>query len=371
MCRGLTLIIVQKQFAEPAGTYVEGITSPRGPIWHSTGKSLTKECFPSAMAECSCRADDRHGDGLPYALKNTEVLVARNPCLHPGDLQKFKAVEHASLSHLVDCIVFPARGRRSPADMMSGGDLDGDKFLVCWDKDLIPSTLSQPAEYPTTEEPVKFRPITDDDRLVYVAEYTNASLGRVKNLYLDWVRVKGPMAPECQELNRLFSQCVDGIQIKIPPRLESIPVIPLDNQKFILDELHEAAAADIARGRLRETNLACAEFDIIELLVSRQDIAITEFELFKLTAKRCRRHGMCLGDFLSYFDMNSLTAEEKHWALSSTQQLQWAPSLILNALCTSKIVSENDIAHHELNSPRLRWKRTLPPKRSRKFRKSW
>ncbi|KAH7016267.1 RNA dependent RNA polymerase-domain-containing protein [Microdochium trichocladiopsis] len=306
--------------------------------------------------ECAVKVT-MDGDGLPYALKNTEVLVARNPCLHPGDMQKFRVVDHASLSHLVDCIVFPTRGRRSPADMMSGGDLDGDKFLVCWDKDLIPSTISQPAEYPATKEPVRFRPITDDDRLVYFAEYTNASLGRVKNLYLDWARVKGPMAPECQELNRLFSQCVDGMQIKIPPRLESIPVIPSDNQKFILDELHEVAAADIARGRLRETNLACAEFDIIELLVSRQDIAITEFELLKLTAKWCRRHGMCLGDFLPYFDMNSLTAEEKHWVLSSTQQLQWAPSLILNALCTSKIVSENDIAHHQLGTPRLRWKR--------------
>lgn len=28
----------------------------------------------------------RDGDGLPYALKNTEVLVTRNPFLHPGDL---------------------------------------------------------------------------------------------------------------------------------------------------------------------------------------------------------------------------------------------------------------------------------------------
>ena len=66
-------------------------------------------------------------DGVPKTIVGTEVLVTRNPCLHPGDLQKFKAVQYEELSHLVDCIVFPTQGQRPSADMMSGGDLDGDK----------------------------------------------------------------------------------------------------------------------------------------------------------------------------------------------------------------------------------------------------
>lgn len=66
-------------------------------------------------------------DGVPRTLTGTEVLVSRNPCLHPGDLQKFRVVEYPQLSHLVDCIVFPTRGKRPSADLMSGGDLDGDK----------------------------------------------------------------------------------------------------------------------------------------------------------------------------------------------------------------------------------------------------
>lgn len=65
-------------------------------------------------------------NGQPYTLKGMDVLVTRNPCLHPGDLQKFKAVERDELSHLVDCIIFPTRGARPAADLMSGGDLDGD-----------------------------------------------------------------------------------------------------------------------------------------------------------------------------------------------------------------------------------------------------
>ena len=65
--------------------------------------------------------------GLPQALTGMEILVTRNPCLHPGDLQKFRVVAKPELSHLTDCIVFPVQGRRPSSDMMSGGDLDGDK----------------------------------------------------------------------------------------------------------------------------------------------------------------------------------------------------------------------------------------------------
>ena len=67
------------------------------------------------------------GTGQARTLINTQVLVTRNPCLHPGDLQKFRAVDVPEFAHLVDCIVFPTRGNRPSADLMSGGDLDDDK----------------------------------------------------------------------------------------------------------------------------------------------------------------------------------------------------------------------------------------------------
>lgn len=75
------------------------------------------ECFVRVTME---------GDGQPRQLNGMEILVTRNPCLHPGDLQKFKAVARPELAHLIDCIVFPTRGKRPSADLMSGGDLDGD-----------------------------------------------------------------------------------------------------------------------------------------------------------------------------------------------------------------------------------------------------
>ena len=86
-------------------------------------------CDPTGLlkeGECAVCVT-MEGDGARRTIVNTEVLVTRNPCLHPGDLQKFRAVQHYRLAHLTDCIVFPTRGRRPSADLMSGGDLDGDK----------------------------------------------------------------------------------------------------------------------------------------------------------------------------------------------------------------------------------------------------
>lgn len=40
------------------------------------------------------------------------VVVAKNPCLHPGDVRVLTAVDVPSLHHMVDCVVFPQKGSR-------------------------------------------------------------------------------------------------------------------------------------------------------------------------------------------------------------------------------------------------------------------
>lgn len=76
--------------------------------------------------ECAIKVT-LEGDGQPHALDGMEVAVIRNPCLHPGDWQKLRVISRPELGHLTDCIVFSTRGKRPAADMMSGGDLDGDQ----------------------------------------------------------------------------------------------------------------------------------------------------------------------------------------------------------------------------------------------------
>ncbi|KAJ4289446.1 hypothetical protein N0V88_006926 [Collariella sp. IMI 366227] len=91
--------------------------------------------------------------------------------------------------------------------------MDGDRqpsALKGCEIDVIPATLSRPTQYPGVKEPLRFKPITDDDRLEYFARYTNASLGVIKNLYLDWARACG-----------LISE-------HIPQKLENAPLLAPD-----------------------------------------------------------------------------------------------------------------------------------------------
>ncbi|KAK1834909.1 RNA dependent RNA polymerase-domain-containing protein [Podospora conica] len=320
------------------------------------------------LREGECHVRITHeAKGIPATLKNCDVVVTRNPCLHPGDLQKFKAVQKDELSHLVDCIVFSTRGKRPAADLMSGGDLDGDTFFVSWDRDIVPSTVSEAAEYPGAKEPISFKPITDDDRLVYFAKYASSSLGRTKFLYLDWARVKGPMSPECQQLNRLYSMCVDGNRIRIPPNLESAPKPPPDSPPFILDELHEAAKKIVmdwqweSTGSLSQSDVQCGDYtpETIEVLLSRQDLLVSEFELVQLTWRWCRENCSSLEDFAHFFDFTLLNAEQKQWVMSQLPPTKLYQTLVQNSLCQSHLLEAGELGKSKLLSPAIRWKRVF------------
>ena len=71
-----------------------------------------------------------------------DVLITKNPCGHEGDIRPAKAIgknhpSYENLKHLVNVIVFPAKGARPLQNMMSGGDLDGDVYMIIWDQKIV------------------------------------------------------------------------------------------------------------------------------------------------------------------------------------------------------------------------------------------
>ncbi|KAG2377165.1 hypothetical protein LR48_Vigan06g155700 [Vigna angularis] len=172
-------------------------------------------------------SDDTDSYDLPKSyMVNGKVVVAKNPCLHPGDVRVLQAVDVPALYHMVDCVVFPQKGRRPHPNECSGSDLDGDIYFVCWDPELIPSRQIPPMDYtpsPTTE---LHRCVTIEDIQEYFTNYiVNDSLGIIANahtVYADRQPGKA-MSEECLKLATLFSTAVDfpktGVPAVIPREL--------------------------------------------------------------------------------------------------------------------------------------------------------
>lgn len=161
----------------------------------------------------------------PFIIEG-KVVVAKNPCLHPGDVRVLKAVDVPELYHMVDCVVFPQKGPRPHPNECSGSDLDGDIYFVCWDDELIPSRQIQPMDYtpaPTTELD---HVVTIEEVEEYFVNYmVNDSLGIIANAHTAFAdrEPSKAMSKPCIELAKLFSIAVDfpktGVPAIIPQHL--------------------------------------------------------------------------------------------------------------------------------------------------------
>ena len=109
------------------------------------------------------------------------MILARNPSLHPGDIRVVRAVDVQALRHLKDVVVVPQTGDRPIVNMCSGGDLDGDDYLVIWDKALLPHEWNHPPMDFTPAQKIPLgRPITPDDLTSFFVTYMkNDNLSRI------------------------------------------------------------------------------------------------------------------------------------------------------------------------------------------------
>ncbi|KAJ8087712.1 hypothetical protein PM082_006548 [Marasmius tenuissimus] len=305
-----------------------------------------------------------------------DVLVVRNPCLHPGDCLKLRAASYDKLSHLVDCIVFASVAKpekHAAPSMSSGGDLDGDKYFVCWDPDLVPSVVAESYDYPPNRERAS-RGVSRQDMANHFASYNNAGLARVAALHTRWVPAtpKGALSSQCQELNALHSQAVDGASVKIPDHLASPPPRPEGSEPFVLDALAEHAKAfaeqyaqsepvrnDLITTRDRNhTNTADLTQEdrerlLLNLLQSHQN-SVSEYELFTLAWSFTRKYRIPLDPFLAHFDFSAFTAQQKHAILSvlgTDLSIKVDERVVWNSLFRSDILSQRELYQRCLDHP--------------------
>ncbi|KIY74034.1 hypothetical protein CYLTODRAFT_484791 [Cylindrobasidium torrendii FP15055 ss-10] len=76
-------------------------------------------------------------DGFDCNVIKGPILITRHPCKLPSDIRKWEAVDCFALRDLKDVIVMSTQGERRAADYLSGGDYDGDKALMIWEKTIV------------------------------------------------------------------------------------------------------------------------------------------------------------------------------------------------------------------------------------------
>lgn len=133
-----------------------------------------------------------------------DVLITKNPCGHEGDIRPAKAIgkdhpAYPKLKHLVNVIVFSSKGERPMQNMMSGGDVDGDVYMVIWDKRIVQQAIKKdPFPKPSKTDNQKWKEeCTEEMRKdIGIAEsitayFSKDMLGQVANLHLNLAIQKG------------------------------------------------------------------------------------------------------------------------------------------------------------------------------------
>lgn len=162
------------------------------------------------------------------------------------------------------------------------------------------------------------------------------------------------MSSQCQELNALHSQSVDGARIKIPDRLLTPPE---GDQPYIIDLL-AAAAEDFATRFLESRPLLEADADIrpteqnkmlILSLIRSQQSALSEYEIFQMAYSAARRCSIDFRPYLAHLDLGAFSAQQKY-ALSSALSLTAEDDpYIWNSLIRSDILQPRDLEQRQLN----------------------
>ena len=161
------------------------------------GEEERLRCLPEIFVQLSKGIDNK-----PQIVLGP-VILARNPSLHPGDIRVVRGVDVPSLRHLRDVVVLPQTGDRDVANMCSGGDLDGDDYLVIWDKDLLPLEWNHdPMDYTSPLPKEVDRIVTTDDITTFFVNYMkNDSLPSIAHAHLasaDYLP-SGVKDPKCED----------------------------------------------------------------------------------------------------------------------------------------------------------------------------
>ncbi|RAK76660.1 RNA dependent RNA polymerase [Aspergillus fijiensis CBS 313.89] len=212
--RGANLLGCMDETGILRGFYYNNIPKDNEPL----EKQLA--ALPQIFLQISQPEAEGSEDGKEYTIIEGVCILARNPSLHPGDIRVVRAVDVPQLHNLHDVVVLPQTGDQDIASMCSGGDLDGDDYLVIWDQDLLPQDwFRPPMRYASKKAPDLDHDVTVDEITSFFVTYMkNDCLPMIAHAHLAWAdRLdNGVNEDKCLRLAQLHSDAVDYNKTGIP-----------------------------------------------------------------------------------------------------------------------------------------------------------
>ncbi|KAI5169371.1 RNA-dependent RNA polymerase [Pancytospora epiphaga] len=147
-----------------------------------------------------------------YVVPVGQAIIAKNPCVHPGDLRVVVCVDRPELHYLRDVIVFSQKGDRPLYNQCSGSDLDGDQFNLSWRSSLIPSVIFKPYNYVNVSALTKETVLHSDMINFYVRYLKTNQLGLIAHAFLAISDKYSIFSPQALRLSELFNRNIDFIK---------------------------------------------------------------------------------------------------------------------------------------------------------------
>lgn len=80
-------------------------------------------------------------------MRSELAIITRNPCLDPADIRIVQCVGEKEIKERLEkagkklnkfekmqnVVIMPMKGKTPLTSQISGSDLDGDNFFICWD----------------------------------------------------------------------------------------------------------------------------------------------------------------------------------------------------------------------------------------------
>ncbi|SPO31371.1 related to RNA-dependent RNA polymerase [Ustilago trichophora] len=173
-----------------------------------------------------------------FRVLQGRVMIGRSPTIHPGDVRVVTAVvpPHTHpLRQLRNVVVFSKVPAGRPLQsMLSGGDLDGDEYLLCEDERLFPKRSESPGQYKNVAPRSLARPCTFEDLADFFVDYViNDQVGLVSTFHLH-IADKSElhsMDPDCVKLAQLHAKAVDYRKTGQAVHRKDVPMPPFGSSR--------------------------------------------------------------------------------------------------------------------------------------------